>query len=190
WTQQPNFVRVQRMGSLSDIPCAESSTSKGQLTPFAQVMVTLSKEEEIKLRWEANYWKSQHQHALARYAQREADHRLAMAQAAEREAALRSELEEAQGKIRDLQRRLFGRKSERSSRAEKGGASDTKSARPRGQQPGAPGHGRTIESHLPSEVETIELDCPTVQTVVWATLTFPARRTVNSSRSMSNRTGG
>ena len=148
------------MGSLSDIPCAESSTSKGQLTPFAQVMVTLSKEEEIKLRWEANYWKSQHQHALARYAQREADHRLAMAQAAEREAALRSELEQAQGKIRDLQRRLFGRKSERSSRAEKGGASDTKSARPRGQQPGAPGHGRTIESHLPSEVETIELDCP------------------------------
>jgi len=148
------------MGSLSDITCAESSTSKGQLTPFAQVMVTLSKEEEIKLRCEANYWKSQHQQALARYAQLEANHRLAMAQAAEREAALRSELEQAEGKIRDLQKRLFGRKSERSSRAEKGGASDTKPSRPRGQRPGAPGHGRTLESHLPAQVETIELDCP------------------------------
>jgi transposase len=148
------------MGSISDITCAKSSTSKGQLTPFAQVMVTLSKEDEIKLRWEANYWKSQHQQALARLAELEAAHRLAMAQAAEREAALHNELEQAQGKIRDLQRRLFGRKSERSSSAEKGGASDTKSGRPRGQQPGAPGHGRTIDSHLPSEVETIELDCP------------------------------
>jgi transposase len=148
------------MGSISDITCAKSSTSKGQLTPFAQVMVTLSKEDEIKLRWEANYWKSQHQQALARLAELEAAHRLAMAQAAEREAALHNELEQAQGKIRDLQRRLFGRKSERSSSAEKGVASDTKSGRPRGQQPGAPGHGRMIESHLPSEVETIELDCP------------------------------
>jgi hypothetical protein len=33
------------MGSGSDIPCAGSSTSKGRLTPFAQVMVTLSKKD-------------------------------------------------------------------------------------------------------------------------------------------------
>lgn len=148
------------MGSGSDIICAGSSTSKGQPTPFAQVMVTLSKEEHIRLRTEANYWKSQHRQALARMTQREADHRLAMAQAAEREETLRSQLEQAQGKLRDLQKRLFGRKSERSSNTEKGAASDQKSARSRGQQPGAAGHGRTLESHLPAQVETIELDCP------------------------------
>ena len=108
------------MGSGSDITCAGSSTSQGKRTPFAQVMVTLSKEEEIKRRWEANYWKSQHQQALVRLAQREADHRLAMAESAAREAALRSELDLAEGKIRDLQKRLFGRKSERSAKAEKG----------------------------------------------------------------------
>jgi uridine kinase len=107
------------MGSGSDISCAGPSTSNGKPTPFAQVLVTLTKEAEIKLRSEANYWKSQHQQALARLAQREADHRLAMAQAAAREAALRSELEKAEGKIRDLQKRLFGRKSERRSRTEK-----------------------------------------------------------------------
>lgn len=83
-----------------------------------------------------------------------------MAQAAEREAALRSELEQAQGKIRDLQKRLLGRKSERSSSAEKSPASEMKSAGPRGQRPGAAGHGRTLESHLPAQVETIALDCP------------------------------
>ena len=149
------------MGPGSDITCVGSSTSKGKLTPFAQVMVTLSKEEEIGLRAEGNYWKSQHQQALARLAQQDADHRLAMAQAAEREAALRSELEQAEGKIRDLQKRLFGRKSERRSSTEKDAASkDPKSARPRGQRPGSTGHGRTLESHLPAQVETIELDCP------------------------------
>jgi len=37
------------MGSESNITCAGLLTSKGKLTPFAQVMVTLSKEEKIKL---------------------------------------------------------------------------------------------------------------------------------------------
>ncbi len=148
------------MGSGSDITCVGSATSKGKLTPFAQVLVTLTKEEHIQLRSEAHYWKSQHQQAIARMEQLKAEHCLAMEQAAQREAALRSELEKAEGKIRDLQKRLFGRKSERSSSAEKSLTADGKSALPRGQRPGAPGHGRTLESHLPTEVETVELDCP------------------------------
>lgn len=90
------------MDSGSAITCAGSATSKGKLTPFAQVMVTLTKEEHIRLRWEANSWKSQHQQALGRMEQLKAEHRLAMEQAAQREAALRSELEKAEGKIRDL----------------------------------------------------------------------------------------
>jgi transposase len=148
------------MSSGSDITCVASATSKGKLAPFAQVLVTLTKEEHIHLRWEANWWKSQHQQALTRIEQLKADHRLAMEQAAQREAALRSELEKAEGKIRDLQKRLFGRKSERSSSAEKAPGVDAKSPRPRGQQSGAAGHGRARESHLPAQVETIELDCP------------------------------
>ena len=58
------------------------------------------------------------------------EHCLAMEQAAQREAALRNELEQAEGKVRDLQKRLFGRKSERSSGAEKNPASDQASSRP------------------------------------------------------------
>jgi transposase len=148
------------MGEGSDITCAGLATSEGQRAPFGQVLVTLTKAEHIQLRWEANFWKSQHQQALVRMAQREADHRLAMAESAAREAALRSELELAEGKIRDLQKRLFGRKSERSSKAEKGAKGDQKLSRQRGQQPGAAGHGRAHESHLPAQIEIIELDCP------------------------------
>jgi hypothetical protein len=146
-------------------------------------MVTLSKEAEIKLRSEANYWKSQHQQALARLAQREADHRLAMAQAAAREAALRSELEKAEGKLRDLQKRLFGRKSERRSRTEKDAASnDQKSARPRGQRPGAPVTDGGSKATCRHRSKPSNSTAPIARSVVSAMPTFPARKTVKFSK--------
>jgi len=52
--------------------------------------VTLTKEQEIKLRCEANFWRSQTRQALVRLAESEAAHRVEMAQAAAREVALRS----------------------------------------------------------------------------------------------------
>ena len=83
-------------------------------TPFAQVSVTLTQQEYIQLVWDARYWKTAHRRALARLEQLIVDHQRAMAQAALRERALQSELETAQAKIRDLQKRLFGQKSEHS----------------------------------------------------------------------------
>ncbi|WP_248595471.1 hypothetical protein [Candidatus Accumulibacter phosphatis] len=155
---------MPRMDTGADIICGGSAASHRQVVPFAEVMVTLTKEQEIKLRCEADFWRSQHRQMLVRLAQSEAAHRVEMAQAAEqaaaREAALRSELEQAQGKIRDRQKRLFGRKSERSSGAEKNPLADQKSSRARGQQPGAAGHGRNPENHLPTQIEVIDVDCP------------------------------
>jgi hypothetical protein len=172
------------MGSGSDITCAGSSTGKDKLTPFAQVMVTLSKEEEIRLRAEANYWKGQHRQALARLAQREADHRLAMTQAVEREEALRSELAKAAGEIRDLRKRLFGRKSERRSDTAKNPASDDqKSAKPRVTE------GR-LQATCRHRLKPSNSTPPIARTAALATPTFPARRTVKSSRLTSRRTGG
>lgn len=81
----------------------------------AQVWVTLTKQEHIQLVWDAKYWKSTYLRVRSRLQQTQADHQSAMAQAAEREAALRNELEIAQAKIRDLQKRVFGRKSEQNS---------------------------------------------------------------------------
>ena len=104
--------------------------------PFANVYVTLSKQEHIQLVMDARYWWTLHERAASRPMQQEASYKrfvlelqghavqrkvswraeLAMAQfqAQQREMALRVELDVAQAKVRDLQQRLFGRKSERS----------------------------------------------------------------------------
>ena len=148
------------MSTAPEMVVERPATSDVKLTPFAQVLVTLTKQDHIELVRQANDWKSEHQRAIARIKQLETNHRLAMEQAALREVALHSELEIAKGKIRDLKKRLFGRKSEQSAATEKAPAGEVKPPRSRGQQRGAPGHGRTIQAHLPTQVDTIELDSP------------------------------
>jgi transposase len=73
---------------------------------------------------------------------------------------LRAELVVANAKVRDLQQRMFGRKSERrkGGRERQGQASVSRAAR--GHQRGAPGHGRTMQSHLPERIEWVEMDTP------------------------------
>lgn len=141
--------------------------SDGQLTPFGAVYVTLTKQEHIGLVAGANGWKTLHRKAVERAQWREGRYRRVLRQvkeqAAQREAALRAELEVAQAKIRDLQQRMFGRKSEqRKGGSEQQGESSV-SRVPRGHQRGAPGHGRTMLSHLPQRSEFVEIDnaqCP------------------------------
>jgi hypothetical protein len=93
----------------------------------------------IELRWQANYWRAQHQRAV------------------QREADLKEQVEQLQGEIRELKRRLYGRKSETSSatkppRNPNQTASDGKPKK-RGQQPGSQGHGRRCHDHLPTTHE-------------------------------------
>ena len=150
--------------------------------PFANVYVTLSKQEHIQLVMDARYWRTLHERAASRPLQQEASYKrfvlelqghavqrevswraeLAMAQfqAQQREMALGVELDVAQAKVRDLQQRLFGRKSERSK-----GASEVQprpGGRParRGQRSGAPGHGRKMLAHLSERIETVGFDAP------------------------------
>jgi transposase len=80
-------------------------------------------------------------------------------QAARAEAALRAELEVAQAKVRDLQKRLFGRKSEKRNASEAQAPSPAARAS-RGHRRGAPGHGRTMAPHLPARPEVVALDDP------------------------------
>ena len=99
---------------------------EGQASPFSQQWVTITKQERIELTCRANYWEAQHARAKSQL------------EAAKQEILLRD------AKIKDLQNRLFGRKSEKgpTAKSEKG---DThpQSSRNRGQQPGSRGHGRT-----------------------------------------------
>ncbi len=150
--------------------------------PFATVYVTLTKQEHIELVMQANYWKGLHHRACERTQWQEGQRlremreardiavlceqrhqqelRQVKEQAAQCEAALRAELELVQAKVRDLQQRLFGRKSERSKGANERQAQASGSSAPRGHQRGKPGHGRTVQSDLPTQVEYVELDSP------------------------------
>jgi len=101
--------------------------------PFALNIVELTQAEYIELKWKGNYWQRQHGRLKKHNAQ------------------LHQALEFAHAKVRDLEQRLYGKKSEKSttktdqpSPEERGGGS-----RPRGQQKGRPGHGRTARPELP-----------------------------------------
>ena len=126
-----------------------ASLDAGQSSPFSQQWVTITKQEHIDLTSRANYWEAQH-------------------------ARVKSQLEELkqdnllkEAKIKDLQNRLFGKKSEKNSplQSEKDRQEDTVSKRRRGQQPGSVGHGRTQRPDLPvvhdeSDLADAEKRCP------------------------------
>src|SRR5271157_3382030 len=93
------------------------------------------RREVGELRCEVGYWKSRHADALKRNEQ------------------LTEELHQAQGQIRSLQDKLFGRKSEKSARDRSNDLFDPEevaaAAKKRGAQSGGTGHGRRDYSHLP-----------------------------------------
>ena len=114
---------------------------EGQPTPFSQQWVTITKQEHIDLSWRASYWEAQHARAKSQM------------------EALKQENILKDAKIKDLQNRLFGKKTEKNSplRSEKGDEADTPSKRNRGQQPGSRGHGRTPRPDLPIVHDEIDL---------------------------------
>ena len=115
------------------------ATEKEQ-QPFSSRQVLLSQAEFIQLKWDANYWKAQHERSCLR------------------EEELKKELAYKEAKIRDLKQRLFGKKSEKSPAGQDQMGLDSKAVkRPRGQQTGSRGHGRTERPYLPVEEEVRDL---------------------------------
>jgi len=165
---------------MSVVPCpldASPAVSDARPVPFAAVYVRLTKQEHVELVMQANGWRSMHRRAVERAQWREGRYprvlRQIKSQAADREVVLLGELEAAHAKIRDLQQRMFGRKSER----RKGGTEQRAQALAlclrRGHQRGAPGHGRTMQSHLPERSEFIEIDAPQCPNCGLALSAFP-----------------
>lgn len=100
----------------------------------------------VELRQQAHYWRTQHQRAV------------------QREVKLAEQIHHLNGEIRDLKRRLFGRKSETSSStkppskaAVPPNPNDQRPRRSRGQQPGSKGHGRRNHDQLPTTDEACVL---------------------------------
>ena len=105
----------------------------------AGVQIRVDKEEYIGLRWAAAFWKAQHREAVGR------------------EAELKSDNEELRARVRELEGRLYGRRSERRVGEGKNPFGRAVSARPRGQQPGSPGHGRSSLEGLEAREEVADL---------------------------------
>ncbi|MDA9982613.1 IS66 family transposase, partial [Gammaproteobacteria bacterium] len=101
--------------------------------PFSRNIVHLTQAEHIELKWQGNYWKRQHGYLK------------------KQNQELKQELDLAHGKIRDLKQRLYGKKSEKGTTKRDSPATDGNkvcSSRPRGQQKGSKGHGRTSRPDL------------------------------------------
>jgi transposase len=100
-------------------------------------LVRLLRLQISELRQQASYWRAQHQRAR------------------QREVELQDKIHLRDGEIRDLKRRLFGRKSETTSTTQPTttppkptGPDQDRKPRKRGQQPGSNGHGRRNHDHL------------------------------------------
>jgi len=109
-------------------------------SPFEQEMVSIMKQEYIKLTSQINYWKAQH--AIAK----------------EKITKLEQKILFNKGQIKDLRNRLFGKRSEKKSspKSEKNNSANS-SNRSRGQQNNSVGHGRTHRPDLPVTHELHDL---------------------------------
>ncbi len=108
--------------------------------PQCPKQILISEQEFLQLKWEVGYWKSLFKRAK------------------EREEDLKKQLQEKEGKIRDLTKRLFGKSNEKTSSGKnKGNSKPPKKPRPRGQQKGSNGHGRTPKPDLVIKDEYIDL---------------------------------
>ena len=107
-------------------------TGEDVVHPFSRNIVQLTQAEHIELKWQGNYWKRRHGHLK------------------KQNQELNQELDLAHGKIRDLKQRLYGKKSEKGATKRDHPATDGNKvcSRPRGQQKGSKGHGRTSRPDL------------------------------------------
>jgi len=120
---------------------------EAKVSPFSEQIVSLPKDEFIELKRKANYFE-----ALAKNLQKKV-------------ADLEKELEAERAKNRDLNQRLYGKKSEKSNKQTESCKPESSNKKKRGQQVGAKGHGRTPQPYLPviEELHELSLDdkkCP------------------------------
>lgn len=96
-------------------------------------------KENLALRTDVAYWKKQHDRAR------------------EREEALKKELADKKARIKYLERRLFGKQSEKGKSDERGDEGGRQELRRRGGQPGSRGPGRRVHGELEVREESFDV---------------------------------
>jgi len=139
---------------------ADASAAAPEPTPFDLQTVTISRREHIELRQQLSSYRTLHGKAVKRMQRMERDHAAQLDRARSEIGRLQGELDTAKAQIRDLRKRVFGSKTEhaRSVTVRAGEVPPEIPRRPRGQQRGAPGHGRRCLSSLPAREQHLELD--------------------------------
>lgn len=127
--------------------------------PFDREFISISRHEHIELKLQASQYRSLHGKAVERLKWMQLRHDREVAKLREELAAVKAELVLAQAHNRDLRQRVFGAKTEQSRSvnkllAEMAPPGDVP-RRPRGQQLGKRGHGRTRLLQLPSVVQEV-----------------------------------
>lgn len=109
--------------------------------PFSEQYVTISKKEYIQLKWDAGYYRDLSERWKSKYED------------------LGKVLKQAMARISQFKQQQYGRKSEKSNKSEAANINGAagESAKRRGAQPGAKGHGRTRREKLPRRVETVDV---------------------------------
>ena len=156
------------------------STKDEAATPFSQKIIELTQQEYIQLKWDAKYWRSRFERLREKYDSLRASCRCAQKERTIRK--LRKQIEEnqqsreqfeevslqqrrdldcvnaqllaSQARVDQLQRQLYGRRTEKSrvrcKREAVAGNESEGAAKGRGQQKGSKGPGRTPREKLPT----------------------------------------
>ena len=127
---------------------AQQSKTSGQIIPIpvdANSQIVISEKEYRLLKWEIGCFRSRYEKALLR------------------EEQLKQEVKKLEGQVRDLKKRVFGKKTEKGKKKQENHRPASQK-RPRGQQRGSQGHGRTSRPNLPQTYEPVEFpfapQCP------------------------------
>ena len=120
-------------------PVGEMVIDIGQDSPFFPCDQCDLKKKILEQRCESAYWKAMHKKVR------------------EREALHIQENHKLQARIKELEGMVFGKSSEKETGKSGEGLPGKKSGRKRGQQPGAPGHGRRERENLPVIDEDYDL---------------------------------
>ncbi|HEY7804755.1 MAG TPA: IS66 family transposase [Orrella sp.] len=136
--------------------------------PFDLETITITRREHVALKTDAAHYKRMHGDATKRIERLRACHHKDIICWKDKCQALQAQLQEAQSQLRGLRQQTFGKRDERAGSLKprhQGLPPEclTKTKRPRGQQRGWQGHGRTRVTDLPVREEVLAVDpctCP------------------------------
>lgn len=142
---------------------APAPASAQPVTPFSLVQVTLSKQEYIDLKWQANHYQDLWERARDRERELTATISSLKKKHKAEVAQLEAENKDLKSQLAHMKHLVFGRSTEKKNQSKQGKDKSAKnttrqpSSRNRGQQRGAPGHGRRKYENLPVVDQDVDL---------------------------------